>query len=299
MAREALGRPLTAESKNLLWTANETLKETQAMLFYGRGNIETDVRDSDGESSHRILACRNMQYTRDDELTISAAENNVVMAAIASRARAGNCAEYKDVAVHLHAIHLGKGDRIVTQFVDGLDHEWARVQCATPVGGAPGSGPAAVLDAWADGPVVEPTDSRHASGTSDETNDCDRIDSADGAATYEAFQLARNGMREEAKQMSKEAAELRASQGSLPITGGMHASIPVVSDAFASSARNAIDSGSPTTLLVSAVGALLESPTPPTREQAEAGAAQVVSLARELDVPFPWPRNAFLPIDND
>ena len=296
VARQALGRPLTAESKNLLWTTNETLKETQAMLFHGRGNIETDVRDSGGESSHWMIASRKMKDGMNDEESIPSELNDLNKAAIASLAGAGNCREFTEVAKHLHSRHLGEGDRIMSESIDGLDHQWARVECATPVGGAPGSGPAAILDPWADGPVVEPIDSRHASGA---TLYWDRIDGNKGQATYDRFESTRGRFDDETAEMSALADGQRDVQGAEPITGGMMDPIPVVSEAFALQARNAIDQGSPTTLHASAVRALLDSRTPPPREQAEADAARVVGLARELDVPFPWPRNAFRPINED
>ena len=69
--------------------------------------------------------------------------------------------------------------------------------------------------------------------------------------------------------------------------------IPVVSKGFTDSARNAIDRSSPTTLQASAVDALLESPAPLTREQAEAHAQTVVALAKTLDVLQPDARSAF------
>ena len=295
VAREALGRPLTAESKNLLWTANETRKEAQALLHLGRGNIEADVVASEGESRFRTMASRVVRFSMEMN-GIPPELHRAVRAGLASRVEAGNCDELTEVSAHLHARHLGAGDRIVNQHIHGLDHGWARVQSATPVGGEPGSGPAAVLDAWAEGPVVEPIDSRHASGRSIETHDSERIDSANGPAMHTTFEFARGPVTDrQVAFVSELAVELKRAQGSSPLQQFIEP-IPVVSQVFARRARNAIDRASPTTLQASAVGALLESRTPPTREQAEADAARVVALARELDVSSTLPRNVFRPI---
>jgi hypothetical protein len=299
VAREALGRPLTAESKNLLWTANETRKEVIDLMAFGRGNIESDVRVSGGESKFRMVACRVVTGSLPTE-TLSPRFRRAMEAALATRAGAGNCGEFTDVSAHLHARHLGEGDRIVRQQIDDLDHVWARVQCATPEGGEPGSGPAAILDTWAEGPIVEPTDSRLGSGTPSEARESQRIDGGvDGEAMHAAFQLSRGSfMDAHAARVSQLADEIKQSRHVAPLSGLMEP-IPVVSQAFAHDARNAIDRGSPTTLRASAVDALLESRTPPTREQAEAEADAVVTLASRLDSPAPPPRNSFRPIRED
>ncbi len=295
VAREALGRPLTAESKNLLWTANETRKEVIDLMAFGRGNIESDVRDSGGDSKYRTVACRVVRGSLPTD-GLSSRFRRAMQAALATRAGAGNCGEFTDVSAHLHARHLAEGDRIVRQHIDELDHVWARVQSATPVGGEPGSGPAAILDAWAEGPIVEPTDSRLGSGTPSEARESQRIDGAQGPEMHAAFQLARGHVLDEhAALVSLLADEIKQGRGSAPLAHFMDP-IPVVSQAFAHDARSAMDRGSPTSLHASAVDALLESRTPPTREQAEAEAGTVVTLARQLDSPAPLPRNAFRPI---
>ena len=72
--------------------------------------------------------------------------------------------------------------------------------------------------------------------------------------------------------------------------------IPVVSDQFAAAARAAIDAASPTRFEANAVNALLEAPSAPSREQAQANAATVVSLAKALDAALPESRTAFDPV---
>ena len=298
VAREAVGRPLTEESKALLWTANETRKEVLELLPLGRGNIESDLQTSGGHSRPRAVALRLLQGTLPFE-GIAVPHQRAMQAAFATRAGAGNCAEFAEVSAHVHAKHLSEGDRIVRQQIDNLDHGWARVQSATPVGGEPCSGPAAILDVWADGPIVEPTDSRHGSGRPRETHDSLRIDGADAASIVEAFEMSRgSGLDGLATQLAVLSDMIKSGATSAPLMYFMDP-IPVVSPGFAYSARNAIDRTSPTTLQASAVDALLEATTPVTREQAEAHAGTVVALAKNLDRPAPEARNVFRPIGED
>ena len=290
VAREALGRPLTAESKALLWTANESRKEALELLHHGRGNIESDVRSSEGGSMARTEAYRRLRGNLP-VVGMPDAEERALQAAFAARAGAGNCSEFAEVSAHLHARHLKPGDRISRQQVLSLDHSWLRVQTATPVGGEPCSGPAAILDAWADGPIVEPADSRHAAGTAEPVYDAHWITGSRGPATHRAFEQAQEGRVVDGYARRLELSADRIKQG---MNQGAFAScmdpIPVVSQGFTDSARAAIDRGSPTTLKASAVDALLESPAPLTREQAEAHAEAVVTLAKTLDVLQPEAR---------
>lgn len=293
VARQALGRPLTAASKTLLWTANETRKEALELLHHGRGNIESDVRGSEGSSLVRTEAYRRLRGSLP-VVGMPDAEHRALQAALAARGGAGNCAEFAEVSAHLHARHLKPGDRISRQQVKGLDHSWLRVQSGTPVGGEHCSGPAAILDAWADGPVVEPPDSRHAAGTAEPVNDAHWIIGSRGPATFKAFEAAQEGSVVEGYARRLGLAADRIKQG---MKQGEYvycmAPIPVVSQGFTDSARHAIDSSSPTTMQASAVDALLESPARLTREQAEAHAQTVVTLAKTLDVLQPDARSAF------
>ena len=84
VARQALGRPLTAESKNLLWTANETRKEVLGLLPYGRGNIQSDFQNSDGESKARTAALRLLRGGLPTE-GLAAPEQRAMHAAFATR----------------------------------------------------------------------------------------------------------------------------------------------------------------------------------------------------------------------
>ena len=293
VARQALGKPLTAAAKHLLWTAHETRKEALELLHHGRGNIESDVRGSEGGSLVRTEAYRRLRGSLP-VVGMPDAEHRALQAALAARGGAGNCAEFAEVSAHLHARHLKPGDRISRQQVMGLDHSWLRVQSGTPVGGEPCSGPAAILDAWADGPVVEPADSRHAAGAAAPIHDAHWIIGSRGPATFKAFEEAQEGSVVEGYGRRLELAADRIKEG---MNQGAFVycmnPIPVVSQGFTDSARNAIDRSSPTTLQASAVDALLESPAPLTREQAEAHAGTVVALAKTLDVPQPDARSAF------
>ena len=298
VARQALGRPLTAESKNLLWTANETRKEVLELLPHGRGNIQSDFQNSDGESKARTAALRLLRGGLPTE-GLAAPEQRAMRAAFAARAGAGNCAEFAEVSAHVHAGHLGDGDRIVRQRVDNLDHGWARVQCATPEGGEPRSGPAAVLDVWADGPIVEPADSRYGHGTPSQTNDSQPITSGDARAIVQAFEASRGpALDGHVTELVKLASEFKRNRTDANPAYFLDP-IPVVSQGFADQAHNAILSGSPTSLRASAVAALLDAPAPLTREQAEANVDTVVALASNLDRPEPEARHVFRPIAED
>lgn len=164
---------------------------------------------------------------------------------------------------------------------------------------APRSGPAAVLDVWADGPIVEPADSRYGHGTPSQTNDAQPITSGDAPSIVQAFEKSRgpalDGHSTELVQLASEFKRTRSD--TYPVN--FMDPISVVSQGFAHYARNAILHGSPTSLRASAVDALLDAPVPLTPEQAEANVDTVVALASSLDSPTPEARNAFRPIAED
>ena len=125
---------------------------------YGRGNVETDADRVGNEGTYRTLAARRVRMTIPNQ-SQQVAETNWRSAALTAVAGSGNCGEIANLAMHVYAPKLEPGDRMVRQRVAGIDHAWVRVQCATPEGEAPGSGLAAILDPWADGPAVDPVDS--------------------------------------------------------------------------------------------------------------------------------------------
>jgi hypothetical protein len=282
VAREATGRPLAPPQKALMWQANESKKEVFALMPYGRGNVATDLAVTQNVGLHRVRARRLVEGALPS-VGVPQSEVRIRTAGLTALAASGNCEEFANLAAHVHAARLQPGDRATVETLDteAINHAWVLVRSATPAGGEPGSGPAAVLDAWADGPVIDPNDGGMSSGAAGPTEPSHRIDGHEARAVVAAFEHARNpDLKGQGPRLERYAASL-ASRGD-ESTAKIYAPTPVVSAAFAQAAATAMRGADPQTLRASAIAALLGAPTPPTPEQADASVDAVLGLAADL-----------------
>ncbi len=287
VAREATGRPLAPQAQALMWQANESRKEVFALMPYGRGNVTTDLAVTQNVGLHRVRARRLVEGALPS-VGVPQSEVRIRTAGLTALAASGNCEEFANLAAHVHAARLQPGDRatVETLETEAINHAWVLVRSATPAGGEPGSGPAAVLDAWADGPVIDPADGRFSSGAARPTEPSHRIDGHEGPAVAAAFEHARNpDLKGQGPRLERYAAGL-ASRGD-DSTARIYAPTPVVSVAFAQAAAEALGGVAPETLRASAIAAMLGAPTPPTPEQAEDSVDAVLGLAAALRATHP------------
>ena len=192
LAREILNRPLTKEQKQLMWRANEVRTEVLKALPLGRSNVVSDYNTglellrenhaiSGSHGTYRALAARQLKWNIPNGST-----KPHIAAALAAVAGSGSCGDHANIAMHLFAKELKPGERLIKQKSDNLDHAWLRIEGAPSAGSEQDMGPSVILDAWADGPVIDPSDGTFSSTPLVSTIHV--IDAKDGLGAYEAFQ---------------------------------------------------------------------------------------------------------------
>lgn len=146
LARQTVGRPVEGADFDRLRRANETVMEARKALRRGRGNVREDIRDSNGESSVRANAARDVATHLESTSEFS---SDVCHTAVAMAVQSGNCAEHADVAAFLHAPHLGEGEHVYAVGSTVVDHSWAEWH-----GQSSDRGDHIVMDPWAKGPAI-------------------------------------------------------------------------------------------------------------------------------------------------
>ena len=272
LARDVMGRPLPPTHQAVLWQGNETRKAVLDMLPHGRGNVVTDVQATNRVSYQRTFAARAIvegwprRGSFDPEV-----------AALTTLAGSGNCSEMVNLAAHVHAPRLEPGDRLLAQQVGFIDHTWLRVQCATPDGGAPGSGHAAIIDPWAEGPVADPGDTRLPSGSVGDVSSTHRLDRGEARSSGHAFELARADVEERHGDLLER--NVRRGVDGWHILSDPE---PLLDGRFAYHAREAVDAVGPVAARAGAVAVLQSAPAGFSASQAEENADAVVAWARDL-----------------
>lgn len=200
LAREIQNRPLSKEQRALMWRANEVRTEVIKALPLGRSNVTADfdncaaqVRKNQSmgaaQGTYRALAARHLKW-----LVPKGSSTNHIAAGLAAVAGSGSCGDHANVAMHLFARDLGPGERLIKQRSEELDHAWIRIEGAPTVPGQPDSRPSVVLDAWADGPVIDPDDGTFTS--SPLVSNVYTIEAKDGPSAYESFMFHRSAKYE-------------------------------------------------------------------------------------------------------
>ncbi|WP_143135971.1 hypothetical protein [Burkholderia ubonensis] len=140
-ARATVHRSVDSQQLQGLRKANDSVNETRARLIHGRGNVSTNLLESE-EPYWRTKFGREQSESRSLAFGI----------AMAMRMGAGNCGEHGGVAAALHAGKLDKNETVqLVEGANGFDHGWSETQLA--------DGDRLVIDAWTYGPAVMAEDS--------------------------------------------------------------------------------------------------------------------------------------------
>ncbi|MBO9749516.1 MULTISPECIES: XopE/AvrPphe family type III secretion system effector [Xanthomonas] len=139
------GRPIEdASDRQRLADATETVHETRLALHRGRGNVDSDLRLSNGRSA--IYTDVAYAMYRDE-------------AGSGLAVGAGNCDHNAAINARQHAVRMEDGGQMMTVRECSVPHVYALYQ---PPGAAEAKKSAVVLDSWCDGPATLLRDSRWA-----------------------------------------------------------------------------------------------------------------------------------------
>ncbi len=152
--RALQGRPLFDELVPLR-KADDTVCDTRALIFAGRGNVEEDLVATNFDSSRRTLASRIIAERIGTYPGITHSQFACFSAALAVTAGSGNCSELAAIAMRLHAGRLDAGQVVSEMHSIDYDHVWVE---QSPAEGQ--DGPVIVIDPWMRGPAVLLEDAR-------------------------------------------------------------------------------------------------------------------------------------------
>jgi hypothetical protein len=165
--REITGTPLHAGQAELLRTAQDVVDQTRATLHHGRGNVTTDVARTQGESTTRSMAAREL--LNQLPVLVPGVHRMAMLvrmgqaSAAAAYAGAGRCGEHARVAIAAAAPHLRDGDTVTLVEDFDQDHSWTALNRTTDHGEVE-----AIADPWSEGPAFLAEDGEH---TFQETGD--------------------------------------------------------------------------------------------------------------------------------
>lgn len=190
LLREFQGRPLSEPHKDLMWRVSQVRAEVLERLPMGRSNVLDDVAIHQGQSgerhaTYRALAARRLKW---DIPNGSSQAHLYIRAALTAIAGSGSCGDHSILAMHLLGPVLKNGERAVRQKLageDDLDHAWVCVEGAMTGATHMLDRHAVILDAWADGPVIDPQDCAFVQGQMVENLEIFDFESCEKA--YEAF----------------------------------------------------------------------------------------------------------------
>lgn len=278
LARQVTGRPLSAPTQALMQRANESRKEVLALMPYGRSNVTTDLEATQRQGFHRLLAQRHVMgniSSLGDPPALTHARD----AALSAYAGSGNCGEFANVAAHVHARRLQEGERLTVQKAHDFDHSWVTVEGRASPGGTV---PRAVLDVWADGPVVAPADDRFIAGAAQPPLTLHCITHAEAELARQRFDALRQDPGARTIRQIEGLTQAHARNDRQP-TGTVYAPMPVVSDAFCTAVRSALATqGHDAALRQTATGLAAELAGASAEHQA-AAADRILDLAAHLD----------------
>ncbi|PPU97887.1 type III effector HopX1 [Xanthomonas hyacinthi] len=160
LARDIDGRRVSPSEVGRLRKANDSIGNTRQLLQFGRGNVDTDLRETDNKSGWRTKAARQFKdelYARGGGRVVDYPEQMTHAAAAAVVFGAGNCGEYASTTSVYHSSQLDARETV--HRVAGSNHAWAeaRVPADDGIGAS-----TIVMDGWAKGPAVLAPDSRFA-----------------------------------------------------------------------------------------------------------------------------------------
>jgi hypothetical protein len=212
LARTIDRRPVSGKGIAALRTADDAVNDVRAALPHGRGNVDTDITRTNGESVVLTLAARraaeDLLETATPMIDGGDVDSCIADAAASRMYGAGNCGVRASIGVLAYGARALQAGRrpdesvhIVAHENEDEDHEWAEVRPSDP-----DLGPV-VLDAWCDGSAVFAEDSRFArERNSIETSEVfDVATAAEGHWFVESLAKERETVDEDVEQRLSEA----------------------------------------------------------------------------------------------
>jgi hypothetical protein len=148
LAARVIGDPIEERSDlEHLARATQTMHDTRLDLKYGRGNITSDVDESNGASAARTLVSTDLG-------SLYGANTR---AGVALAYGAGNCDQNGMINARRYAAALqGEGEAVSTVLGRDVAHTWAQLSRPDKAlsDGTTEPRPDIVLDSWGDGPAV-------------------------------------------------------------------------------------------------------------------------------------------------
>ncbi|EPM51253.1 XopE/AvrPphe family type III secretion system effector [Pseudomonas syringae] len=235
LAMRLNGRPIEdASARQRLADATATVHETRLALHRGRGNVDSDLRLSNG----RAATYSSLSYClgEDDEN---------LLAGSALAAGAGNCDHNAAINTRRHAVRMEDGGQMMTVRDYEQTHLYALYQ---PPSSTDAEESTVVLDSWGDGPAVLLRDSHWAETYGTSTNIIERFDkpaAIDSLARTNAF---RAEIEDPQTALHANARELETAFLANPAPGDIFSAMPVIAPDLAESTRRRLQEHSPRTL---------------------------------------------------
>jgi hypothetical protein len=278
LARQVAGRPVQMPAKALLTRANDSKKDVLQWMQHGRANVTTDLQACGNAGFHRLLAQRHVVGSTSS-LGESPVTANARDAGLAAHIGSGNCGEFALVAAHAHAGRLQPGERLAIHKADGFDHSWVSIEGPASPGGTV---PRAVLDVWADGPVLEHADGYFTDPARGSAIPQHTIEHRDAATASLQFEQTRIDPGLRVRQRLEGLVAAFTSSGREP-TGNVYDPMTVVSSTFAEQARQALRAQDDPLALKRAAAELLREAAHLPGAARDSEVQRVIDMAARLD----------------
>ena len=157
-------RAVSPTSRRMLERATNAVDTVRKQIPI-RGNVKTDLVQTEQQAAHRLHASRNTvmanmvkQLTSSNTRPPPALSGAVICAAAARVTGAGNCDEFQSATLLEAGKTLEQGERLVATLNDAKNHAFVQMESQRP----DGTLRVVVLDAWANGPAVLAEDCAYA-----------------------------------------------------------------------------------------------------------------------------------------
>ncbi|WVK02335.1 XopE/AvrPphe family type III secretion system effector [Xanthomonas campestris pv. olitorii] len=210
-----------------------TRHETRLALHRGRGNVDSDLRLSNGRSA---------TYS---SLSYCLGENDEnLLAGSALAAGAGNCDHNAAINARRHAVRMEDGGQMMNVRDYEQTHLYALYQ---PPSSAEAEESPVVLDSWGDGPAVLLRDSHWAETYGTSTNVIERFDKRDAIDALARTTAFRAEIEDPQTDLHANARDLETAFLANPAPGDIFSAMPVIAPELAQSTRQRLQEYSPRT----------------------------------------------------
>lgn len=236
------GSPIESpRDRRRLADATATVHETRLALRRGRGNVDSDLRLSDGRSASYTALSYVLGEGNDDALAGSALAVG-----------AGNCDHNGAINARRHAMRMEDGGQMMTVRDSEATHVYALYQpppTAEALGSATGLGEhgsaPVVLDSWADGPAVFLRHSHWAEGYGQSTEMLEQFDKSGASAALARTNAFKEQIENPQTSLHAEARQRETEFLRNPTPGAIYGTLPVIDPALAESVRETLAEYSP------------------------------------------------------